>query len=376
MTPKTWIGETLFALQNEKGNICVSVIIPTHSASLDRRTYQLNIKKAIEKAEQLMKMKCSDSVVSSLTKKLHELFVQINFDRNANGVGLFVSSHIQLLVSFPFPVEEKIIVGDSFEVRDVLYKLNYSDPYYLLLVTDQEIRLFLGSMDALEEIKNKHFPIKYEDEYIYSPPSRSTSYAGQAHVKSFEKDKSTLEVIRHSNFFRQVDTILDKYLQKNEPILLSGTEKALALYENVSRHQKNFAGKIPGNYSHLNLQELTGLVLPVIFEYHQNKRTQLIEEFIEKTGRHRGITGIRDIWSAAMQGKAHILLVEKDFRCPGFLNGTKNLLYLEPLQKPCTVLADAVDDLIELVLEKKGHVFFVDNDLLKDYGRIALITRY
>ncbi len=42
----------------------------------------------------------------------------------------------------------------------------------------------------------------------------------------------------------------------------------------------------------------------------------------------------------------------------------------------CSILADAVDELIEIVLEKGGLVYFVDNDLLKEFGRVGLITRY
>jgi hypothetical protein len=376
MTTGALIGESLLTLQNEKGNICISVIIPTHRISPDRRSDQLNAKRAIEKAEQLLKMKYAQNIVSPLMKKLNELFLQIDFDHNEDGLGLFVSSNVQFQFSFPFRVEEKIVVGNSFEIRDVLYKVNYSDPYYVLLLTEHGAHLFYGSWNVLDEIKDKHFPMEYEDEYAYNPPSRSTSSAGQAHVKSFEKDKSELEKIRFKNFFHKVDNILNGYLLNKEPLILLGTEKLLALFENASTHEKHFAGKITGSYSYLNLKQLSDLVSPVLYGYLQNKRTKLIEEFIEKGGQHLGTSGIQDIWSAAMEGKAFKLLVEKDYRCPGFLDENDYHLYLRPPQKPHKVLADAVDDLIELVLEKDGQVYFVDNDLLKAYGRIALITRY
>ena len=37
---------------------------------------------------------------------------------------------------------------------------------------------------------------------------------------------------------------------------------------------------------------------------------------------------------------------------------------------------DAVDDVIEMVLNKKGNVVFVENGMLKDHQHISLITRY
>jgi hypothetical protein len=68
--------------------------------------------------------------------------------------------------------------------------------------------------------------------------------------------------------------------------------------------------------------------------------------------------------------------VEKDYKSPGFTESGSNELYLRPPQKAHRILADAVDDIIECVLEKNGQVFFVEDGMLKDYQRIALITRY
>jgi hypothetical protein len=381
MTPGTRIDErlstlreTLKRLQSEKGNICVSVIVPTHRTSPDRRTDPLNTQKAIEKAEGLMMMKYPADIVVSLTKKLKELFLQIDFDHNEDGLGLFVSPNIQLQTSFPFPVKEKIIVGDSFGIRDVLYKENFSDPYHVLLLTEQGARLFYGSLNFLEETIDSQFPLHYEDDYIYNPPIRTTSYAGQAHVRSIEKDKSELEAIRYSSFLHLVDTFLDQYLLNNDALIVLGVKKNLALYEKISRHQQKLVGKIAGNYSHLNLKQLSDLVLPVIFGYQQDIRAKLIEEFREQHTRGKG--GIQDVWKAAIERSAFKLLVEKDYSCAGFLDADKKHIYLKPPQKPHTKLADAVDALIELILEKEGHVYFVENGLLKDYGRIALITRY
>lgn len=376
MTTEAVNNKNLSAILSERGNICVSVIVPAHRTSPDRRSDELNTKTAIEKAGQLLKTKYSSDIALSLMNKLQVLFQQVDFDHNEDGLGFYVSSNVQFHISFPFPVEEKVVVGNSFEIRDVLYKVNYSDPYYALLLTEHGAQLFQGSWTELEVIKDKQFPIEYEEEYVYSPPSRSMSYAGYAHVKSFEKDKSELEMIRYKNFFHRVDKMLNGYLVNNVPLIVLGAEKPLALFKNTSSHQKQFAGMIAGSYRYFNLKQLSDLISPVIFGYLQDKRAKLINEFIEKTGQHLATSGIQDIWSAAMEGKAFKLLVEKDYRCPGFLGENNYYLYLRPPQRPHMVLTDAVDDLIEMVLEKEGRVFFVDNGLLKDYERIGLITRY
>ena len=84
-----------------------------------------------------------------------------------------------------------------------------------------------------------------------------------------------------------------------------------------------------------------------------------------------------EIWGAVEEGRGLDLLVEKDFSQAGFLTNDKPYqLHLRPPKEPHRILADAVDDLIKEVLEKNGNVTFLENDSLRDYQHLALITRY
>lgn len=369
-------GEELLAMQKEKGNICVSVIVPTHRLSPERRMGTLEVKRAMDKAKDLLKYKYTDQQVRPLIQALDDLYGNVDFTHNPDGLGFYVSPNFKSVVKFSFPVEEKVMVGDNFELRDLLYKVNYSVPYFALMLTEKDVRLFEGTWDELNEIRDKNFPKAFEEEFSYNPPSQSTSYAGYSHVKGFEKDKSELKEIRFKDFFRDTDKLLKDYLLNGTPLILLGPEKEWAWYENISAHKKNIIGKIQGSYNHSNLKQLADMVWPVMHKHLDNERVLLIKDFVEKTGMKLAVTGIQDIWSTAKEGKAFKLLVEKDYRCPGFLDKDEYHLYRRPPQKPHKILADAVDDLIEMVLEKNGHVFFVDNGMLKDYQRIALITRF
>ncbi|MDP4261359.1 MAG: hypothetical protein Q8941_02400 [Bacteroidota bacterium] len=376
MSTEKLLGEDLVALQNEKGNICVSVIVPAHRLSPERRTDVTEVKKAIEKAGQLLQYKYGEKEVEPLVQTMHGLYKTIDFTHNLDGIGLYVSPHFKLSVKFPFPVEEKVMAGDSFEIRDLLYKINYSIPYYVLVLTEKHIRLFEGSWDELAEIKDKNFPVDYKDDFEYAKPVHSAHYAGYSQVKGFEKDKSELETIRFRDFFREVDKLLDNYLVNDTPLLLTGVERELSLFGGITGHARKIAGKITRSFNYSHEKELADIAWPAMYQYFKNEREKLVKEFAEKIGEGLAVTGIQDIWSAAQEGRALKLLVEKDYRCPGFLTGEGYRLHLFPPESPHKVLPDAVDALIVAVLEKSGHVFFVDNGTLKDYDRIALITRY
>jgi hypothetical protein len=330
MKSEKLLDEQLLTMQKEKGQICISIIVPTHKLSPERRIDKLEVERAINGAKELLQLRYTVSDISHLLQAIDELYEAIDFTHNSAGLGLYISPNIKLAVHYPFPVEEKVMVGDNFEMRDLLYKMNYANPYLVLLLTEKVIRLFKGEWDELDEIKDKNFPKEYEEEYIYNPPSRSAPDGGHSHVKSVEKDKSLLEKIRIEDFFRHTDELLNAYLLDNKPLILLGVEMELPLFENISAHKKNIISKIAGSYNNSNKKELADMVWPAMHLHLDNERKQLIKELTEKIGEHHGVTGIREVWRAAKEGRALKLLVEKDFRKPGFLHKDAYHLYLRP----------------------------------------------
>jgi hypothetical protein len=369
------IHNQLQSLQKSKGSVCVSIILPTHRLSPERRVDNLKLKNSITAAKQLLQYKYTVSNIQTLMEAIDEIYDTIDFSHNSDGLGIYISSDIKLAVQFPFPVEEKVMVGDSFEIRDLLYKDNYSVPYLVILLSKNHIRLFKGLLDELEETIDESFPLSYEEEYEYNPPSRGTPFTGHTTVRNFEKEKSSLQEIRFQQFYHTADKLLNQYVT-TLPIILLGVEKDIAWFQKVSTHAKNLVLTIDGNYDYLNQKQLTDITWPVMFEHLQHQRALLIKELDEKLGSHLVVSGIQNVWQATKEGKALKLLVEKDFRKSGFITDDGYQFHERPTGKPYKIVTDAVDDIMEMVLEMGGQVYLMDNNLLKDYQHIALFTRY
>jgi hypothetical protein len=231
------LGEELLTLQNERGNICVSIIVPTHRLSHERTVDRLAVVRACDMARQMLKHKYKTEEIGPLLGGIDALFKDIDFVHNADGIGMYISANTRRLVRFPFPVEEKVMVGDNFELRDLLYKVSYSVPYFVLALTEKNARFFEGSWDELQEINDNYFPKEYVDEYLYNAPSQSTSYSGYAHVKAFELDKSVMEEIRFKDFFCNTDEWLAPYLVGKTPLILFGVEKELGWFAEVTGNE-------------------------------------------------------------------------------------------------------------------------------------------
>ncbi|MDE3213199.1 MAG: hypothetical protein KGM98_08190 [Bacteroidota bacterium] len=376
MKSKITLEQNLAAMLKKKGHTCLSVVVPTHPLAPQKRVDELEVHKAIDRAKEYLDTKCSEEIRDSLMDSLSELYSAIDFNRQSDGLGLYVSENFKLAVSFPFPVEEKVIVADTFEVRDILYKLNYGNIYFLLMLSENGAHLFEGTWDELEEIKDTIFPIEHELSYEYQKAAKSSSLAGYAHVKSFEKDKTEVEEIRMKDFFRLVDRSLNNYLLGVAPLIILAPKKELSWFERVSGHQNLVIKKLAGNYEHEPINELASIAWHAVQQHVSKDRLHLKEVFAEEIGHHRGVNGIQEVWKAAGEGRGYKLLVEKDFRKAGFVEKDRFHLYLRPPRRSHKILADAVDDIIESVLETNGQVFFTDNGALKEYNRIAMITRY
>lgn len=369
--------EALAILQKEKGDICITVISPTHRPSPEKRIDKVHLEGAIQRAKDYLQNQYNGKNINSHMEALDELYRNIDFNDNTEGIGLFVSAGIKKLVQFSFPVKEKVIIGNSFEIRDLLYEAYYNRPYDVLLLSEKEAKLFNGRLNTLTEITDDHFPQNNTAEYEYNKAARGSSYGGYAFVKEVEKDKSIMEEIRFENFFRQIDALLTGYLINQTPLIVVSAGKNLAHFRKITQHDKNIVSYISGNYFLSAANELGELSWNEMKVHLDNDKENLIRDLNEKIGEGLGITGIQDIWKAAKEGRGFKLLVEKDFSLPGFIiNEEEYHLYLHPPKVAHHVLADAVNELIEIVLEKKGEVVMVENDRLKDHARIALITRY
>ena len=87
--------------------------------------------------------------------------------------------------------------------------------------------------------------------------------------------------------------------------------------------------------------------------------------------------GIQQVWHTATQKNGRLLLVEINFVYPGHQGAEPNTIFREDfsVNNPFYI-KDAVDDVMEKVLESGGDVEFLGDGALKEFGHIALIRVY
>jgi stalled ribosome rescue protein Dom34 len=287
---------------------------------------------------------------------------------------LYVSPDISEIVKFPFEVEEKISVGNTFELRELLYLEETLMPYYVLTINGKKVRLFSGQYDKLKEIKDKNFPADFYDDHIYSRPSLGSSHGYS--LKATEKDKSIVKENRFMAHLKKTDDKLAEYTANRTPFIICGTPKDLGYFLKVYSNHINIAGKITGDYTHGNMDVLSTKAFKKISSYIGREQNKLIKQVHESVGKKLAVAGLKEVWKAAMAGRGLTLLVEKDFHNPGYVKMNSTELFMRPPAEKAERLNDVTERIINEVLATRGKVVIVENGKLDAFDKIALLLRY
>jgi hypothetical protein len=372
--------DILDRLFSGKKGPCLSIIVPLHKLSRERMLNAEIFRKAIHKAKSLVKRKeidnsISNDIAETLQAKLQELAKTFNPDSAMNGIGLFIAPHVAEVVHFPFPVKEKIILDKTFETRDLFYLKQLMAPYYVLALAKKGVHLYAAQGDHFTEIKDGHFPMKYEEEYEYERATVGTSYGFSQ--KGFEKDKSAVVKMRLESFFKEAGTHLASYLNKNHhALIIAGTKDMITEFKSQSVLSKKIDGEVIGSFKESDLFPLQTKAYASMIKHQKEEIKNKITEFAEKDTLKHLAKGIQEVWQAAHEGRGMTLLVEKDYTQSSYLQDGNPLLHLRAPKGKYTLVPDAVDDIIETVVEKGGKVFFTEEKKLNSFDSIALLLRY
>ena len=156
-----------------------------------------------------------------------------------------------------------------------------------------------------------------------------------------------------------------------------GTDRVIGHFKKITHHSDRVIDYIHGNFEDSSESELREAVAPYVADWKKLKQEDLLLQLDAAKGAKKLTMGIQNVWKEATAGKGRLLVVEKNYMCPALQSDRKEVIYLKDDARHTEFfIKDAVDDIIEKMFESGGDVDFVDEGVLKDYQRIALITYY
>jgi hypothetical protein len=356
----------LHVLQNIRGYPSLTITLPTHRTSPDNRQDPIRVRNLVAEATDRLQAEFTKREIEPVLTRLEGLVADLDYRHTLDGLALFVNSEFARAHILPFTLKERILVDEGFAIRDLVYALNRSQRYWVLVLGEKPTRLFEGVLDTLIEVEEGGFP------FTHTGPGGEAPLPGGFGIK-----KSAYRDERHRQFFRQVDAGLRPFLLEDPlPLVVVGVDRYLSFFNEVSQHKDSVIGSLTGSHSRTSTTRLGRLVWPLVKAGLDTQRQKYLEELGLAVSQRKFAATIEQVWRVAQEGRGRLLLVEKDFHFPAKVDASGLHLEQVELTGDAEDMDDAVDEIVKTVLDKQGKVAFVENGSLDQYQRIAMILRY
>jgi len=350
-------------LREPRGYPAVSLLSPLQRQRPGNPEDPARLRHLLEEARRRLHGELGARTSAAAFRNLDEGVESIDLSHPSEGVAVFATPTETRVFMLPFSVPERVVVNDAFETRDLAVGLARSPRYRVLVLAEKPARLLESDGTTLVEVRTDGFPMFVEG--ARGEPLASGGYAPHSSRSEGQQEQ----------FFRRVDHALAAYAGADPlPVMVVGTERDLAYFKKVTRHGEWIIGHLTLNEELTPPGELAHLVRPVLENYRAEQSVKAVAELVEAIGAGLAVVGIKPTWERALEGRGRLLLVEEDFEYPARIVDRR----LEPagdVDAP-EVLDDAVDALIDIVVESRGEVVFLEPGALGVHGPIAMLLRY
>ena len=358
MSTTTLKRDPLFEKLMAKGTgKCLTILMATHRTAPDNAQDAIRLKDLAREAEQRLLELGSKREMGPWLERLEAVQQEIDHQHNWEGLGIFIGRDLTEVVRFPFPVEDRTVLDDSFATRELVRARLGSVDYHVLVLSRDKAHLFHAVDDRLLGELKGGFP--FENKYWTSNADLVTTSKGQ------------------DNQARQYYLALHRAVQEkvgdHARVVVACTGEHHTPYLEAAGNSAIYIGHLDGNHEREAGHDVVKKAWTIAYE-DQKKRHASELDMLNKTPVERQATAIADIWRHVKGGRGSVLYVERDVRIPVRLEG-EAVVKVEDATAP-GVVDDIVDDIIEEQLRHGGDVRILPNGLLADHHGIALVMRY
>ncbi len=380
--------DELKMLFDEQEGPFVSIFMPTTRAGAAVQEGPIRLKNLLNQAEeQLAQAELRRPEARQLLEPGRELLEQDDFWQHQNdGLAVFISPNLFRYYRVPLQLEEMMLVSSRFLLKPLMPLLTGDGRFYVLALSQNEIRVLRGSRYSVQEMDLEDIPQslaetlrfdEFEKQHQFhtnTPPvHQGQQRAAMYHGHGADEDDKDKRLLR---YFQQVDKGMMELLQNEQaPLILAGVEYLLPLYQQANSYQHLAEEGVTGNPEELSPKELHQQAWQVVqpyFEQDRQKAVDLYHELVNNSSQASGT--LEEVIPAAFYGRVGTLFVALDVQHWGRFDPETATLHLHPSQQPGD--EELIDAAAVQTLLNSGKVFAVEPENVPGGGPVAAIFRY
>lgn len=385
---KVFNRNELKALLAPRQGPCLSLYMPTVRAGDQIKQNPIRFKNLLREAQgKLAEHGLSPAEVDDLLAPIANLTI---WNDQKDGLALFLAPGFMEHYQVPMELPERVVVGDSFHVKQMLRLLSEDHRFLLLTMSLHGVHLFEATKDALHPIDlgpveagMNHLLVMQgveveeiaEGQRPGGPATDRAGFKGGAGswpTRQGSEDPNERNRERIKEYFRAVDEALSPILlHDNTPLLLAGVEYLHPIFRECCNYRFLVEKGLHGNYDDVARGDLHAKAWEAMGSTFRAKQEQAEARFHELLGTGLASNEVEQVVTAACQGRIETLFVPvgvqtwgrwipEEARVELTGNGGTDLFNLSALQ----------------TLMTGGEVLAVDPARVPGEGQIAAVFRY
>jgi len=364
---------------------CLSLYQPTHRHHPDNQQDPIRFRNLVKELEEPLRQQFPKDDIRTLLQPFLALANDMDFwNHTLDGLAVLGARGIFRVYKLQRPVTEFALVADSFHTKPLMRILQSADRYQVLGLNRQEIRLFEGNRDALDEIELARTVPKTITEALgdeLSEPHRTVaSYGGigdgHSPMHHGHGGKESEVDIDAERFFRAIDRGILEHHSKPAglTLILAALPQYHHLFHQVSHNPLLIEDSIEVHPDSLTIEELRQRAWQILEPHYLARLAKLVEEFGNAKSKGLGDDVLVQVAKAIVAGRVATLMIEAVRKIPGRIDSATGEIEFGDLSHP--EVDDVLDDLGELALKKGGQIVIVPAERMPTDTGIAAIYRY
>ncbi len=370
--------------------LCVSIYMSTHRAGRGIQQDPIRLKNLLGEAEEALTLSGLRTPEAQELLEPAEKLLQgsLFWQRQSDGLALFLSPGVFRYYRLPFDFEELVVVTDRFHIKPLLPLLSGDGQFYVLALSQNEVRLLQGTRYRVSEVAVEGVPESLAEALRYNDPEKRLQFHTSTRTPG---GKGQRPAIFHghgvasaddpkdyiSRYFHQVDEGLQDLLRdERAPLVLAGVDYLHPIYKEANTYPYLVDEGIEGNPEELRAEELHKRAWAVVQPYFQKAQEEAAAQYrqLAGAGSEQASSDLKEVVPAAYHGRVEVLFVAVGTHQWGTFDPDTDAVRLHEKAEPGD--EDLLDFVAVQTLANRGSVYAIEPEKVPDGALLAAVFRY
>jgi hypothetical protein len=219
---------------------------------------------------------------------------------------------------------ERVDVSDRFVIRPLISAIETKEHYYVLALSQNQVRVFEGVREDLTELDAEGIPSSLADVLQYVDFERNVQFHTRTPAAASGKSRRAASFHGHGGvadtskaniekYFRMIDRGMAELLQgESSPLVLAGFDYLLPIYREVNSYPHLVDASITGNPDETSAHELGAAAAQALDPLRAEQIESDLEALAAAIGSGSASRDLTEILHAAHEGRVATLFVSPE----------------------------------------------------------------